>query len=579
MSKYRMFLLIFILVFSVTTLQSLAVERQVDQENKLLWLEAKNYTYDSIVGEDAIHIFVKSHDDLLVFDKALNEKAELIEAYFTLDPETYSRFFNREIAASISRQRVEDSRIEYTNSRLTVDGYPMVDMSSYEEADRAFYQNNDYDWRPIEYYIDVFEVRPEQKIYSVMIYTNTYIPAPYTPVDFETYLVEKDSVTKLTIDSHFKMNEVVEFEGNLILNGTKRQWKYYESGYVYSLNKDGKIVNLNETLQSEKIELLELIEEQAYFSTYEVDQELETVVLKKTYVLDATLNGSEVPDLADIYKSKEGQIYEINKNANVIRNTSMGTEKDTSQFMVDIALYQELDTLYKDETNQGYYSNQGIKNLKDTYDLEEFQVIKNSNSNGTLVSDHVIFIQNYFSSDEDAMTFKIFDTQNLNTLSPTVVRESIKNFYYVPGGVIYPGEYYKLLKDGRLIIKEGLDRYKLLKILKLGDVIGAYKKSVDFYSVNGHLIPVYLIDGNSYICIEDLKFCGFKMVWDAGQRTTRFTSNNKDVVQNNYHMLEKQGDLYFSDIQIYVEEHKLPSYNMGGYSLVCIDDFESIRVE
>lgn len=179
-----------------------------------------------------------------------------------------------------------------------------------------------------------------------------------------------------------------------------------------------------------------------------------------------------------------------------------------------------------------------VNNLRQNYELADFEAMCETKSGKDAVSDQIVFIQNYFSSDETRMTFRLFDTRESQGIKVSEVSQPIKNYYFVKNGIIYPGTYYRLL--------------------------------------NEHEIPVYTVDGKPHICIEDLKFCRYTMVWDANARVTHFTKNGKNEECGLFHILKNQGQIYLSDVQIEVEDHMLRAYNINGYSLVAVEDLEAL---
>jgi len=117
---------------------------------------------------------------------------------------------------------------------------------------------------------------------------------------------------------------------------------------------------------------------------------------------------------------------------------------------------------------------------------------------------------------------------------------------------------------------------------KLGDKIGTFEKSDavvsigrvdDNYLIYG--IPVYNINNHLAICIEDLQYYGYDMEWDSKNRITKLNFNHKPITGISNHKKNK-GDIIYSDIDVYVDDVKVPGYNIGGYTLVKIDDLKKL---
>lgn len=141
---------------------------------------------------------------------------------------------------------------------------------------------------------------------------------------------------------------------------------------------------------------------------------------------------------------------------------------------------------------------------------------------------------------------------------------------------------YFLSKKEMGIMNLTLNKFKYFDVTtvdnekKVGDVIGSFKKNIFKIDVNidhwiEKSIPVYEVNKDLCICIEDLQFYGYKMNWDSENRVSRFVYNGINVNGQSKHKKEK-GNIYYSDINIYVENQKVPSYNIGGYSLVKLND-------
>lgn len=119
---------------------------------------------------------------------------------------------------------------------------------------------------------------------------------------------------------------------------------------------------------------------------------------------------------------------------------------------------------------------------------------------------------------------------------------------------------------------------------KLGQIIGSFEKTNEKVSINKVLLDVYKIKGKDAIIVEELGFCGYDISWDSKTRTTTLTKNDKkNINKNEYVSMNNnlKGNVYSSDIKIYIKDSgemkEIPSYNIGGYSIVNLEDLKNIR--
>ncbi len=114
--------------------------------------------------------------------------------------------------------------------------------------------------------------------------------------------------------------------------------------------------------------------------------------------------------------------------------------------------------------------------------------------------------------------------------------------------------------------------------IKVGTLVGTYKKSQAIVSVETRgsgigekNIPVYEIDGALAICVEDLQYYGYHMNWNPETRVTRMVYDGVNF-QGTTDYKKSQGNIYYSDIDIYIGEQEVDAYNIGGFSLVKVSD-------
>ena len=109
---------------------------------------------------------------------------------------------------------------------------------------------------------------------------------------------------------------------------------------------------------------------------------------------------------------------------------------------------------------------------------------------------------------------------------------------------------------------------------KLGDV---YSTDI-LATVDGHVIPSYNIGGYTCICMEDLQYYGFDVVWNAETHTITATATDRRTDYAHYAKTERGkggsiiGATYETNIVAVVNGQSVKSYNIGGYTCVCIED-------
>lgn len=128
------------------------------------------------------------------------------------------------------------------------------------------------------------------------------------------------------------------------------------------------------------------------------------------------------------------------------------------------------------------------------------------------------------------------------------------------------------------------------------EVIGAHTKSereVLFNPGKGSAyLSAYEIQGKEgpFICIDDLEALNFKKKWNAKERKTSFDLKVEEyepeelldfqvdtgILQKNKKYLQKNKNLYKTDVKIFVNGKEVKSYNAGGYSLVSIKNLKDI---
>ncbi len=141
-------------------------------------------------------------------------------------------------------------------------------------------------------------------------------------------------------------------------------------------------------------------------------------------------------------------------------------------------------------------------------------------------------------------------------------------------------------KDGNIITSNGSIPYQDIALrwrdFKVGDVRGTFRK-INHYFVKihdnktnkTHYIPVYDAPNYQCFCVEDLGNCGFSHDWNAKNHTTNMTYDGKTFIG-----LSKQnktaGDIYHSNVKVYINGQSILTYNIGGYSLADVNALRKI---
>lgn len=116
--------------------------------------------------------------------------------------------------------------------------------------------------------------------------------------------------------------------------------------------------------------------------------------------------------------------------------------------------------------------------------------------------------------------------------------------------------------------------------LKIGEVTGSFKKSNAIVSIHvkdyePRTIPTYQVGDDLYICVEDLEYYGYNKKWDEKNRITTLLLANTERVGTVKYIKEK-GNTFYSDVKIYVDGVELKAHNIGGYTLVRVEDLNKL---
>ncbi len=117
-------------------------------------------------------------------------------------------------------------------------------------------------------------------------------------------------------------------------------------------------------------------------------------------------------------------------------------------------------------------------------------------------------------------------------------------------------------------------------IIAIGDIQGEILHTDIKAYIDGNPIKSYNIDGWTGIMAEDLMDYGFEVIWDSKNRTLSVDKSvrNIDIIpiyqfeDSNKAVGSHAGYVYSTDIKTYVNDIEVPSFNIGGWTIIYIDE-------
>ena len=114
---------------------------------------------------------------------------------------------------------------------------------------------------------------------------------------------------------------------------------------------------------------------------------------------------------------------------------------------------------------------------------------------------------------------------------------------------------------------------------KVGDIVGKAVYTDIVAKINEYDIASFNINGETAIVVEDLRNYGCDVQWDENNRTLNITRANTSKVASTYvapavsksKIGKKAHNVLYSDIKTYVNGHLIPSYNIGGKTIINIE--------
>ena len=94
--------------------------------------------------------------------------------------------------------------------------------------------------------------------------------------------------------------------------------------------------------------------------------------------------------------------------------------------------------------------------------------------------------------------------------------------------------------------------------------------------INNYALSSYAANGTSVIVAEDLRNFGFDVVWNEAERTLAI-SRNSDTTPNEMSVVKhgtpgsEFSDLLYTDIAVYANGARIPSYAINGYTMIPVE--------
>lgn len=119
---------------------------------------------------------------------------------------------------------------------------------------------------------------------------------------------------------------------------------------------------------------------------------------------------------------------------------------------------------------------------------------------------------------------------------------------------------------------------------KVGDVIGSTQPTDIVATINGYQLESYNVNGYTYICVEDLRYYGFNVIYDHSSRTL---SVNRDYALTSIDPQNTSPDFWnigssnnskkilHTDIVTYVNNSYVPSSNINGRTIISFDSLKT----
>lgn len=251
-------------------------------------------------------------------------------------------------------QEIDEARLHVKDGFLYLDQLPLLDVSSYIEEDRRFYESTpQYEIQPMQYVVKQRQLSDGAFLAYIVTYLKTYIPPPYTPSYADVVLSKDGSIIRLPIDRDFRLERVLENEdGSWWLIGSMRNGKLITEKSLFLVQEDLAVTHLNALLKKNWIEVLGQglnsviinAQTEALAPHVPMSDDLNmgqyntenSGILSIDSSLGKSFRAENPAGLRQVYLSSNGSIYGIKDDGrelfNLTNNTSFPLASDTDQY-------------------------------------------------------------------------------------------------------------------------------------------------------------------------------------------------------------------------------------------------------
>lgn len=251
-------------------------------------------------------------------------------------------------------QEIDEARLHVKDGFLYLDQLPLLDVSSYIEEDRRFYESTpQYEIQPMQYVVKQRQLSDGAFLAYIVTYLKTYIPPPYTPSYADVVLSKDGSIIRLPIDRDFRLERVLENEdGSWWLIGSMRNGRLITEKSLFLVQEDLAVTHLNALLKKNWIEVLGQglnsviinAQTEALAPHVPMSDDLNmgqyntenSGILSIDSSLGKSFRAENPAGLRQVYLSSNGSIYGIKDDGrelfNLTNNTSFPLAGDTDQY-------------------------------------------------------------------------------------------------------------------------------------------------------------------------------------------------------------------------------------------------------
>lgn len=318
----------------------------------IVWTYGENVKVDDILCEYGDRLYVRMNDSVYSVSKDLNDSFRY-EKQFEWD----------ESHSGGGGENIEDSRISHRDHKLYIDEIELMDVTAYEEEniksfEEYYKEKGGGEYNPEDADIDIwaeeFVVDENTKLVNITIWTQGYIPPPYTPRYSFVFLIRDSSSTLLDIPQSASLETVIEREdGSLILDFSVRYFKSNTGNDIGVLDSEYNFTLLSESLGIYNMDLIRTFDDVLYFEFFTPEYSGgQADVSKGIYRYDFVSGESKLIAKSEFeedeyYASRKGYYISDERNIYVIKdgriiNVLTGKQPDSGQFIAQEKTYAKL---------------------------------------------------------------------------------------------------------------------------------------------------------------------------------------------------------------------------------------------